>query len=280
MCACGEAEQPAEVPDTGGPRLAVLSPALAITLRDLGHADRIVARHGWDMATDASVPVAGDQRGIDYEVLLGVEPDTVVMEAGAEPTPARLVALGEEHGWRIVRHPMLTLADVRSAILEMDAVARGGEGDGGRAGALVASLDEATRQKDGLRARGGRVLMLVSAGPPGVLGPGSFHYEIGASMGLEMLPREGAAFINMGLEEVRSLEPDTVVMIVPGAAEDELATLIEPLKGLGMRAVREDRVILLSGEEWLTPSTAMIGFAEELARRIGGMPVAADQSSK
>lgn len=278
---CGKAEPVTRSHDATGPRLAVLSPALAITLRDLGREESIVARHGWDMATDASVPVAGDQRGVDYEVLLSVDPDVVVMEAGATPTPPRLAELASQRGWRIVRLAMLSLTDVRRAIIEMDQLTiHDGEPPSAQARSLLDRLDAATSPREGLADRAGRVVMMVSAGPPGVLGPGSFHYEIGQAIGLEMLPHDGAAFISMGLEELRSLEPDTIVLIVPGSEPADLASLVDPMRGIGIRAVEEARVVLISDPEALTPSTAMIGFAESLTLRVGELPPIRGQPSK
>ena len=78
--------QPASDP---GPRLAVLSPAFAATLADLGCADLIVARHAYDIALEKTVPVCGDQGGINYEVLVRANPTHVILESNTQPPPER-----------------------------------------------------------------------------------------------------------------------------------------------------------------------------------------------
>ena len=272
-----QAESAPDKPNGAGPaqRIAVLSPAMAIIIRDLGQGDRIVARHGWDMATDVEIPVAGDQRGIDYEVLLGTGPDLILLESGAEPVPSRLRELANRNEWRIVRLPMLTLADIRSAVLELDQLTAPAA-PSARALELVEAFDESLRPQPGVPSHAGRVVMIVSADPPGVLGPGSFHYEIGHAMGLDMEPLDGAPFINMSAEELRALNPDTVVFIVPGAADEQSSTMLEPLASLGMRAVERGGIILVTDAESLTPSTAMIRFAQDLRSQFEALPVLGD----
>src|SRR5262245_61348101 len=103
---------PAPAPD-GGPRIVALSPAVAVILRDLGLADRIVGRHGYDFVLNKSVPVCGDQAGgIDYETLLRARPTHVLIESGARETPGRLTELAEEHHWAVESLRMLTLDDI------------------------------------------------------------------------------------------------------------------------------------------------------------------------
>ena len=63
----------------GTPRIAAISPALAITLRDLGLAGSIVGRHAWDMALDLSVPMVLDSGRIRAE--LGYAEPTSPQEA-------------------------------------------------------------------------------------------------------------------------------------------------------------------------------------------------------
>ena len=65
-----QAEQraPAAIDEPGSeqpPRIVVLSPALGVMLTDLGLAGHVVGRHGWDTLLDQSLPVCGDQTGLD-----------------------------------------------------------------------------------------------------------------------------------------------------------------------------------------------------------------------
>lgn len=276
---CGKRESPAATgsettPPPATPRLAVLSPAMAIILHDLGRADTIVGRHGWDMVCDAAIPIVGDQRGIDYEVLISVDPDAIVMEAGAEAVPARLSELASGRDWRIERLPMLSLADIRAAIVALDAMtAEDGETPSKAASALLDRMDRAMRPSDELRRRAGQTIILASADPIGVMGPGSFHDQIARALGLRVIPESGAAYIALPPEELHTLNPDTIVLIAPGATESERAAMLAPLAGLALDAVANNRVILITDRLALTPSTAMIDFAEVLAERISELPI-------
>ena len=50
----GCSRRPPVPPSSSAPRVVVLSPALAITMHDLGMAHLIVGRHAWDTVTDPS----------------------------------------------------------------------------------------------------------------------------------------------------------------------------------------------------------------------------------
>ena len=76
----------------------MLSPALAVIVRDLGLEANIVARHGFDIVLDKSIPVAGDQSGLDYEILLTAKPTHVLLEWGQREIPRRLGELMVERG--------------------------------------------------------------------------------------------------------------------------------------------------------------------------------------
>lgn len=264
--ACGgtDPEQATPQPGAPGPRIAALSPALAIILDDLALADRIVARHAFDDYTDRSVPVAGDQSGVDYELLGRAEPTHVLLEWGARDLPARLADLAVSRGWTVVDYPMLTLDDIRAATIDL-----GGHFDAAdRAGALIARMDEAWAPVPGLAERAGRTLPLYWTNPPGAAGPGSFHHQLLERLGVTLALADGAAYIEFDPEDLRRLDPDTIVLFAPNADPDDLDEILSPLRRLDLRAVREGRVILINHPWCQTPSTAMIEVAEQTAEAL------------
>lgn len=254
------------LPTDSGPRLAVLSPALCQTLRDLGAADRVVARHGWDSYSPGELPVAGSETGLDYEVLLRVRPTHVVMQTGAQQFPPRLEQLARDHGWEIVGIPVLRLDDVRASIARLGRCA-------GAAPSAVASaestFDRALSNRPGFAGRAGSVLTLAGVDPPAVMGPGSFHYELVERLGAVALPREGAAFIQLSLEDVAKLDPDSLVLVLPGASSEGDApawrSTLGPLARLSLRCVREGRVALLNDPLGQLPATSLARVADSLA---------------
>jgi len=258
-------------------RLAVLSPALAIIIRDLGHEDVIAGRHAFDLVLDPAVPVAGSGTGeVHYETLLRIEPTHIVRESGAEPPPPKLVELAATRGWKIESFPLLTLADIRSATVRLDQLISSKDDLPGsedrarsRADQLLAGMDQAWAARDGFAERCGRTLVLAWTDPPGVMGPGSFHHQLIAAMGGHPIPETGSPYLSLTVEDVIRLDPDTIVLVMPGVTareNDAMTKLLGPLARVDLRAVRFHRIALIGDELCHTPSTALIGVADELAR--------------
>jgi ABC-type Fe3+-hydroxamate transport system substrate-binding protein len=265
---CGGEGEARPNPAPGEPRIAVLSPALAIILDDLGLADRIVARHAFDEYTDQSVPVAGDQSGVDYELLARAEPTHVLLEWGARDLPRRLAELAESRGWVVVDYPMLTLDDIRAATRDLG----GRFGAGGRADELLDRMDEAWSPAPGLAERTGRVLPLYWTNPVGAAGPGSFHHQLLAALGVTLALQDGGAYIEIDPEDLRRLDPDTIVLYAPNADPADLNEILAPLRRLELRAVTQGRVVLINDPWCQTPSTAMIEVAERTRAALAALP--------
>ncbi|MGD9691820.1 MAG: ABC transporter substrate-binding protein [Phycisphaerales bacterium] len=255
--ASSDAEPPAPAHQA---RIAALSPALAIILRDLGASDHVVARHAFDMALEDSLPVAGDQTGIDYETLLRVRPTHIALEWGSRELPPRLLTLAKDRGWTVRSFPMLTLEEIRRATRELGAIADASA----QAEVMVRRMDAAWTASGDLGTRAGRTLTLYSVRPAGAAGPGSFHVQLLQSLGVLSVPEAGNPFISLDGEDLRRLDPDTIIVLAPGAEESRLAEFTDPLRTLGLRAALSDRVIIDTNPENQTPSTAMVGLAERL----------------
>ncbi|MCW5768359.1 MAG: ABC transporter substrate-binding protein [Phycisphaeraceae bacterium] len=266
---------------SGTLRIAALSPALAITLRDLGLTESIVARHAWDMALDARLPIAGDQSSLDYEVLIGARPTHVLLEWGERPVPDRLLGLATTHRWNVRSWSLLSYAQVRSSLSEIaDFIAS--DMPAGQSIALTSRAEELASRLDlacGRReasARAGRVLLLHSVLPPAALGPGSFHHEILERLGGIPALTSGNPYVQLHMEDLLDIAPDAIVLIQPRdprevasepapSAWSEIERRLGAISRLSIPAVRERRIAIISDPYSLTPSTAMIGFAEEFA---------------
>lgn len=282
LCACSRS--PKSAPKSHGNRtlqIAALSPALAITLRDLGLSESIVARHAWDMALDTRLPIAGDQSSLDYEALIAARPTHVLLEWGERPVPERLLRLAATHDWRVRSWSLLSYTQVRSSLGEIAGfIAAEMPTDQSRALTsraedLASRLDLACGRRE-TSARAGRVLLLHSVLPPAALGPGSFHHEILERLGGIPALTTGSPFVQLHMEDLLDIAPDAIVLIQPRDPREAIAgptpndwSEIEQRLGaisrLSIPAVRERRVAIISDPFSLTPSTAMIGFAEEFA---------------
>lgn len=268
------------------PRYVVLSPALAVMLRDLGQEDRIVARHAYDMVLDESLPVAGELGRIDYEVLLAAQPTHVLIEWGAESQalPERLVALSRERGFEIQRFSMLTLDDIRKAVDRLEAdlpPANAGPEAGYWQERMQRAWNDGGEDENGTPrfAGAGRVLLVAATEPTiGVTGPGSWHHQILEAIGGVPAITTGAAWMELSAEDVLSLAPDGIILIQPrgrdeparglagGAGVQDAIGRLGAIGRLNISAIRSGHVALIDDPLAHTPSTAMVGLTEQMAR--------------
>ncbi len=258
LASCGERSE--DTPRDAGPRIVSLSPAASILLRDAGLEDAVVGRHGWDAVLDPSLPVAGDQTGLDYERIIALEPTHVVIEWGARDLPDRLVSLADDRGFAIVPIDTLTLADIaRSA--ERVQRAFGARSDAVDLAAFSARLPA----RDGW----GAVLLVVATSPSvDCLGPGSAHHELLELGGFTPAIAGGAPWITLSLEDVIGLDPDCIVLVQPGGSPDadrgDLRDRLGPLAATEISAVRHGRVVLIDEPTALIPSTNLVGVARRM----------------
>ena len=241
-------------------RVAALSPAVALLLDQVGAGHMVVARHGYDRWSDQSLPAAGDQAGIDYEALLAAEPTDVLLEWGSRELPDRLVELAEDGDWHIESYALSTLEDIAAAA---DALHARYVGSGtSPSNALEQSL-QPVAGAEGV----GRVLLLMSADPPQVLGPGSAHHQLLVRLGATPAITEGSMWIELDAEDVLRLAPDAIVLIAPGGiggteeALGRLATLPIP-------AIQSGRVGVIDRPTALLPTLALGEVADDLAELV------------
>lgn len=290
---CRRTATPIAPPGPQTPRIAALAPAIGVILRDLGYDSCIVARHGFDTWTNPGVPVAGDQAGIDYEALLRSKPTHVLLQWGERPLPSRLIDLGLEHKWEIKSYPLLTLDDIRAAIIDL----------GGRfrppppqPGALVhpapndalARWDRALTFAGGLQPEKiGKVLILYGTAPPAALGPGSYHHQILERLGARSVfaAGEGSPYVPLDSEDLIRVAPDAIIVVQPRAdgaapaapipADASLAgawlkRYLGALAGLPVPAIERRRVSVIDHPLGLIPGTNLVDVAEEMRRQLIG----------
>jgi len=279
---CERKAAPSATASSAGPRVVAHSPAVGVIIRDLGRGDLLVGRHGHDMVLPKTLPVVGSQEGFDYEALLSVRPTHVVTQWGSRQLPARFRELAATNGWQLLDTRLLSLADLRSDTLAIDAFlcrARGVPAPSVEGAALIERMERAwSRRGEGFKDLGG-VLLLVSASPPAAFGPGSCHQEILERIGGVPAITEGNAYIELDAEKLLRIAPEVIVLVSPrgfGVEESEETRArgvakLEGVRGLAIPAVRSGRMVVIDDPLSQLPSTNMIGFAEELAGVLEGM---------
>lgn len=271
LAAC-EPAAPPSTPASATPRIAVLSPALAASLTDLGLERFVVGRHAWDLALSPDLPVVGDTvgGGIDYESLLHVRPTHVFVQLGSSPPPQRLLDLAAHHRWSLLRLEPLSWPDVLDAAEQM-AHAVGNEGP-----ARLEVLRERARRvltPNPRRASVGAVLLLASLTPPSALGPGSVHHDLLTLLGGTPALTSGAPYQTLDAEDLRALSPGAIVILSPRARNLPPANLStsQALESLGpafprdLPAITNLRIAHIDDPLALLPATTLLDTAQQLA---------------
>ena len=260
------------------PRIVALSPAIAVTLRDLGLAHLIVGKHAWDMVLGEHVPVCGDQTGIDYEALIAAKPTHVLTQWGTRDLPARLRDLSTRYRWIVADHRLLSLEDISDTAVELsrdfghwatnDAVLAGDPGRVNRA------LDEAWSRREGVAAAG-RILLLASVDPPAALGPGSCHHDLLVRLGGTPAMARGRPYVPLEIETLLSMDVDVIVVFAArqssgrgAGAWDATARALGPLAQRPIRAIMAQRVVLVEHPLALTPATSLVEVARIMVEGI------------
>lgn len=264
LCVVGCGERDVSSANDDGVRIVSLSPAASIMLRDAGLEPSIVGRHGWDAVLDQSLPIAGDQTGLDYERLISLEPTHVVIEWGSRDLPDRLVELADSQAFKIIPIETLTLDDIEVS----DAAVRSAFGV-----REERTIFDPAREP---RADWGSVLLVVATSPSvDCLGPGSAHHELLTRGGFAPALAEGAPWITLGLEDAIRLDPDCIVLIQPEASPDTGAGAIGdklgPLAETNIAAVRSDRIVLIDDPTALIPSTNLAGVARDMWAKLDAL---------
>ncbi|MFT5424767.1 MAG: ABC-type hemin transport system substrate-binding protein [Phycisphaerales bacterium] len=302
LVSCGKS--PSASPQTKGPaqatarRIAVLSPAIAVMLKDLGFEDRVVARHTWDLVLSDSVPAIGDQFELDYEALLAINPTHVYTQYESAGVPDRLRELAEQHGWHLEDYRINTLEQIAQTLddlyldlggqIQTDRELRvNGISVGGTIPEFADSMpSDRLAQAWGDRGpsvRGaGRVLLLAQGETPAALGPGSVHHEILVSLGGTPAIESGQPWMNLDAEDVLRLAPDAIVIFAPrertddeqrwpttqGPEWDDLAKRLGAFADLPIPAIENQRVLLVDHPLCLLPSPSLGEVAEVMAEQL------------
>jgi len=269
---CDRAPTPSSA---GSARVVALSPAVAIMLKDLGVEGDIVGRHGFDLVLKPELPVCGDQTGINYERLLSISPTHIITEWGTGGPPDQLKKLCEQRAWKLHDATLRSPDDITREIATLGEFVGA---DRTQVNAIIERVQQAWSRDDSLAAKG-RVLMLADVAQPAALGPGSFHHEILLRIGCVPALIDGGPYQYLSLERVKAINPDVIVLVLPRAPMEpdrqttpsELVNALGRIAELQLECVARHKVTLIDDPGALTPSTAMIGFAEELKAFLRGV---------
>ncbi|MGJ8636728.1 MAG: ABC transporter substrate-binding protein [Phycisphaerales bacterium] len=301
LCACSESSSPTAQSVEGAAseteeslRLAVLSPGMAVMLKDLGYEDQIVAKHDYDLVLSDQVPAAGSELGFDLEMLISADPTHVFFQRTSTPRSPSFLELAEQRGWVIFERPLDSLDDIATT---MDDLYYFFDGPAERdPQSLNPSLNMNLNMDDVLMHetpsmklamswddlgpaadRAGRVLVLGSIDPIGAMGPGSYHYELVERLGATNAIADGAMWIEMDAEDLIAMNPDAILYIAPRSSTqadrfgepdawtlDRTRDAFGSIASLPINAMENDRIAVIDHPLGLLPSGALGDIADEI----------------
>jgi len=256
-------------------RIVSLAPSLTETLFALGVGDRVVGvtRYCAHPPEVVELPKVGGHLDPNFEAIVALEPDLVVLIPSGEASGQRLESLGIPV-LKIDQHDVSSLLESVSVL-----AAACGVGERGtelrddmkrRLAAVSAIVGGASRPRTvvvvGHDISGGMVRSVWAAGPDtfydGVLEiAGGVNAVEGGLVRYPELSREGLA----------ALDPDVVLDVVAGVEERgaKIDEIISGWRGLiELRAVREDRVRVLEGDLMVVPGPRLPDMVREIAQAL------------
>jgi iron complex transport system substrate-binding protein len=261
-----------DTPNVPPQRIVSLAPSLTETLFALGVGDRVVGvtRYCAYPPEVRDLPVVGGHLDPNFEAIVALEPDLVVLIPSGEANARRLEALGVPV-LQIDQHDVSSLLESISILGETCEVDDSGERLRAeierRLAAVSAVVAGTSRPRTvvvvGHDIGGGVVRSVWAAGPDtfysGVLEvAGGVNAVEGGLVQYPEISREGLA----------TLDPDVVLDVVAGVEERSLE-LAEILGGwrrlVELRAVREDRVRVLEGDLMVVPGPRLPEMVREIA---------------
>ncbi len=207
-------------------RIVSLSPAMSTMLVDLGGDELVVGRTPWCRGIDGAT-VVGTLEGPDAELLLAAKPDLVLVQPPTSGIDPAVLELQRRMGFQVIAQRLDGVEDITAVVRALS-----------DRGVITESVEEAWLDRtefireavdlDGASAEDASVVELVmlhSVDPFGLVGRDTYLDEvIRAAGGRNLVRRSG--WIEAGVEELVSLEPPVVVLVMAKSDDGRrLATL-------------------------------------------------------
>jgi ABC-type Fe3+-hydroxamate transport system substrate-binding protein len=245
-------------------RIVSLSPAVTELLFALGVGDRLVGRTTWCDYPPAArqVPSIGDGLNPNIEAVAARHPDLVVLYSSAlnETAAAQLARLGIAAV--VVQQDRLEdIARAARLLGHLTGTDRAGDSLAGALEQLVAGSGVPRRPHT-------RVAFVVWDNPPVVIGAGSYLDELAGLVGAANVFHDiAAASATVGLETIVSRDPDLIVVLRDSATAEPPGFIRRP-EWRAVRAVRQARIVYLTGSLFARPGPRAAEAVAEFRRRL------------
>ena len=256
-------------------RIVSLAPSLTETLFALGLGDRVVGvtRYCAYPAEARVLPRVGGHLDPNFEAIVSLEPDLVVVIPSSHENRRRLESLGisvlevDQHDVDAVLESVATVADAC--------------GVNERGMALRSRLEDRLADVASMVAGSPRVRTLVVVGHQigggavrsvWAAGPDTFYDGVlRIAGGVNVVDGGVARYPELSREGLTALDPEVVLDVIAGVEERKF-DLDEVLSGWRrlseLRAVREHRVSVLEGDHMVVPGPRLPEMVEAVARAL------------
>jgi len=247
LCACGDPEQTA-VPSAPPARIVSLAPNITETLYDLGLEERLAGASRFGTSdTDPGLAIVGDFMNVNYEAIVALKPDLVILEKSSDTQKARLQTLGIDY----LETGSLTIAEI------LESVQLIGEKCGAReqASELIAQMNKQMNDARNQPAHRPRTLIAFSdfsnqskVDQVYAFGSGCIHSELLAIAGGDNVVKDARPSVTLSSEAVIRLNPELIIELSAGGPTNHWNNL------QSIDAVRNNNIHVLTGTYTTIPS--------------------------
>ncbi len=265
---CKRGSNPSSAPTNSSPvRIVSLSPAITRTLVDLNLQASIVGRTPHCASVDQAIPVVGDLLNVNYEQLVRLQPTHILVQPPESGIDEKLLSMAKERGWHIKQWRLDSLDDIETLLREIpgflfadgtkemaDSTAKAAE----LTNRIASALSPGTKP-----IYHGRTLLVYSVAPVSVFGQGTYLDGVLKALG-GTNAISAKDWVSISYEDLVRLNPDAIIFIKPGLKENSPYLVAGSVWELDMTATSERRLAVLTHPDAFSPSTGVIGVAEEL----------------
>lgn len=247
LCSCGKPSEQREI-DHAPERIISLAPNITETLYDLGLNNRIVGISRFSAADETSgLPIVGDFMNVNYEKIVTLQPDLVILEKSSDDQKARLESLNI---------PYLETGSL-SVVEVLESIQRIGKACGAeeRAAGLIEHLQEQMHAASNDPPHRTRTLIAFSdfsnrdkVEQIYAFGPDCIHSELLVMAGGENVVTDRRPSVTLSLEAVIRMNPELIIELSAGGPTNQWSNLAS------VDAVRNHRIHVLDGTYTTIPS--------------------------
>ncbi len=252
---------------TSRPTVASMVPAATDLLLAMGAQNHLVAVGNYDAerAELRGLPRAGDYLTIDWEQLIVIRPEVLLIQNAEDKIVPGTRRRASELSVRLVNLQISRLADVFKTIEQL--------------GKAIGEEDQALRLTGEMHGQLERVrtrvtdqeavscLICLDAEARSVVGPNNFLDDLltlagGKNAGAEL----GKDFPQIDGEKLLDMRPAAMIFLMPGATEQQMLKLRDNLAHWqAVPAIRDRRVLIITDAQTLLPGSQVGQLAERFA---------------